>query len=177
LITLEPGTPFLQPDPAPARFVVPLAWANKMHGTTAGGEVAATWKVTHRWTLNPGYALMKMHLHTDPTSQDTTSAPNFEGSSPRQQAQLRSHVDLSHGLAWDANAYFIGALPFQHVPSYTRMDTHVSWQITHQLTLSVVGQNLLKDHHLESQDFVSLVNSSQPKRSVYAKITWQSTSR
>ena len=148
-----------------------------MHGTTAGGEASASWKVTHRWTLSPGYALMKMHLHTDPTSQDITSVPDYEGSSPVQQAQLRSHVDLSHGLAWDTAAYFVDALPFQQVPSYTRLDTHFSWQLTHELTLSVVGQNLVKDHHLESQDFISLVNSSQPKRSIYAKITWQSAGR
>jgi iron complex outermembrane receptor protein len=177
LITQEPEAPFLQTTPAPARFVIPLTRVNNMHGTTAGAEGSVNWKVTHRWALSPGYTLLRMHLHTTPTSPDTISAPDIEGSNPRHQAQLRSHVDLSHGLAWDTSAYFIDALPFQHVASYTRVDTHLSWQFRHGVTLSVVGQNLVKDHHLESQDFLSLVNSSQPKRSFYAKITWQSNSR
>ena len=33
----------------------------------------------------------------------------------------------------------------------------------------MVGQNLLRDHHLESLDAVTLVNSSLVKRSIYAK--------
>src|SRR6266700_1374992 len=177
LINFEPGTPFLQTVPAPSRTIVPFTWENNLYGTTAGGEVSATWKVTHRWTLNPGYALLRMHLHTRATSQDTNSAPDFEGSNPRQQGQLRSHVDLSHHLAWDASAYFVGPLPFQEVHSYTRVDTQLSWQLSHGMLLSVVGQNLVQDHHLESLDVVTVVNASQPKRSVYAKITWQSAGR
>jgi hypothetical protein len=36
----------------------------------------------------------------------------------------------------------------------------------------VVGQNLLRDRHLESNDALTLVNSGLIKRSAYAKITW-----
>jgi hypothetical protein len=39
--------------------------------------------------------------------------------------------------------------------------------------LSVVGQNLLRDHHVEFNDAFQSVNSSQVKRSAYAKLTWQ----
>ena len=177
LITLEPGTPFLQTDPAPARLIIPNTFANLMHGTTAGGEASVSWKAAHRWTLSTGYALFTVHLHTAAASQDTVSVADDQGSSPEHQAQIRSHVDLSHGLAWDAAAYFVDALPVQQVPSYTRVDTHLSWRVASGLTFSVVGQNLAKDHHLESQDAISLVNSSQPKRSVFAKITWQSHAR
>ncbi|MBZ5644168.1 MAG: TonB-dependent receptor [Acidobacteriia bacterium] len=173
LITLEPGTQFLQPSPAPARFVIPVIFQNEMHGSTAGLEISANMKITDRWTLSPGYALLKMHLHTDPLSQDTNSVPDYEGSNPQHQAQLRSHVELSHGLAWDASAYFVDRLPFQQVSSYTRVDTQISWKAAERLELSVVGQNLLQDHHLESLDAVTLVNSSLIKRSAYAKFTWR----
>ena len=173
LITNEPGTPFLQTDPPPSRFIVPLLEANQMHGTTVGGEISATWKVTPRWTLSPGYALLRTHLHTDATSQDTTLGPDTEGSNPRQQGQLRSHLELPRGFTWDASAYFVGPLPFQHVHSYTRLDTQLNWQLPNGVLLSVVGQNLLQDHHVEFQDLFALVNPSQVKRSVYAKLTWR----
>jgi len=38
--------------------------------------------------------------------------------------------------------------------------------------LRLTGQNLLGDHHEEFNDQFQSVNSSQIKRSAYAKITW-----
>jgi hypothetical protein len=82
-------------------------------------------------------------------------------------------VELSRGLFWDASAYFVSGLPIQGVPSYTRIDTQLTWQFAERADLSVVGQNLLRDHHLESMDQLTLVNSSLIKRSAYAKLTWR----
>jgi iron complex outermembrane recepter protein len=144
-----------------------------MRGTTQGVEASVNWKVTHRWTLSPGYSFLKMNLHTDATSLDTLSVANTEGSNPNHQAQLRSHVELPRGFSWDANAYFVDSLPVQPVPSYTRLDTQVGWRLAERVELNLVGQNLLQDHHGEFNDFLQSVNSSLVKRSAYAKITWQ----
>jgi iron complex outermembrane receptor protein len=144
-----------------------------MSGTTQGVEASVSWKATHRWTLSPGYSFLNMNLHTDAASLDTVSVANTEGSSPNHQAQLRSHVELPRGFSWDANAYFVGPLPVQPVPSYTRLDTQVSWRLAERIELNLVGQNLLQDQHEEFNNFLQSVNSSQVKRSAYAKITWQ----
>ena len=173
LATTEAGSPFLVVNPAPAHLVFPLVWGNLMHGTTDGIEVSANWKVNDRWTLSPGYALLQMHLHTDPTSQDTTTLADTEGSSPRHQAQLRSHLNLPARFVWDVSGYFVERLPAQEVPSYSRIDTQLSRQLGERLELSLVGQNLLRDHHLESNDMLTSVNPTQIKRSAYAKITWR----
>jgi len=114
-----------------------------------------------------------MHLHADRSSLDTSSAPDFEGSSPRHQAQLRSHLELGHGIAWDAAAYFTDRLPSQQVSGHTRVDTQLTWHIREKLTLSIAGQNLVQDHHLESQDDLTLVNASLVKRSAYARVAWR----
>ena len=114
-----------------------------------------------------------MDLQLDPTSMDTVSVADGEGSNPGNQAQLRSHVELPHALSWDANANFVGRLNAQAVPSYTRVDTQLAWKFSEKLTLNVIGQNLLKDHHLEFNDALQVVNSSQIKRSAYAKLSWQ----
>ncbi len=173
LETLEPGPEVLEPSPAPARFVVPIMFGNLMHGTTEGGEISANLKLTDRWRLSPGYAFLEMHLHTQPASLDATSVAEYQGSSPQHQAQLRSHVDLSHGLSWDASANFVSALPIQGVASYTRLDTQLKWKFAERAEFSLVGQNLLRDHHLESMDALTLVNSSLIKRSAYAKFSWR----
>jgi len=173
LATTEAGSPFLVANPPPSHLVFPLVWGNKMHGTTEGVEVSGNWKVNDRWTLSPGYALLQMHLHTDPTSQDTTTVADTEGSSPRHQGQIRSHLNLPHRFVWDASAYFVERLPAQQVASYTRIDTQLSRQLGEGLELSLVGQNLLQDHHLESNDQLTSLNPTQMKRSAYAKIAWR----
>jgi iron complex outermembrane recepter protein len=173
LESLEPGTEFLQNAPAPARFVVPIMFGNLLYGTTEGGEVSANLKLTDRWTLSPGYAFLEMHLKPRPASQDQISVAEIQGSSPQHRAQLRSHVDLSHGLSWDASAYFVSALPVQGVASYTRVDTQLRWKFAERAELSLVGQNLLRDQHLESLDAITLVNSSLIKRNAYARFTWR----
>ena len=173
LQTVEPGTEVFEPTPAPARFVIPMVFGNLMHGSTEGAEFSVNLKLTDRWTLSPGYAFLEMHLHTAPSSLDTTSVAENQGASPQHQAQLRSHMELTHGLSWDASAYFVSRLPIQGVPSYTRIDTQLVWKFAERAEISVVGQNLLQNDHLESMDQLTVVNSSLIKRDAYAKFTWR----
>ena len=173
LESLDPSAPFFESNPVPNLLVHPIVLGNTLNGTTQGVEVSVNWRVTRRWTVSPGYSFLNMNLHTDPTSLDTVSVANTEGSNPNHQAQLRSHVELPRGFSWDANAYFVDSLPVQPVSSYTRLDTQVGWRLAERIELNLVGQNLLQDHHEEFNDFLQSVNSSLVKRSAYAKITWQ----
>ena len=173
LESLDPSAPFFESNPVPNLLVHPIVLGNTLNGTTQGVEVSVNWRVTRRWTVSPGYSFLNMNLHTDPTSLDTVSVANTEGSNPNHQAQLRSHVELPRGFSWDANAYFVDSLPVQPVPSYTRLDTQVGWRLAERIELNLVGQNLLQDHHEEFNDILQSVNSSLVKRSAYAKITWQ----
>jgi iron complex outermembrane recepter protein len=165
--------PFFEPNSVPPVLVHPVSFANKMYGTTEGVEASIKWKATSRWTLSLGYSFLEMHLRTESTSLDSTSVADAQGSNPGHQAQLRSHVELSRNFAWDTNAYFVGRLPAQFVASYTRLDSQLTWRLAERLQLSVTGQNLLKDHHVEFNDPFQSVNSSQVKRSAYVKVTWQ----
>jgi iron complex outermembrane receptor protein len=164
---------FFDPTSVPPLLIIPQSLGNKMYGTTEGIEAWVKWKLTNRWTLSTGYSFLEMHLHTTSTSLDSTSVADARGSNPGHQAQLRSHLELSGGLAWDATAYFVGRLPAQFVASYTRLDTQLTWKLAERVELSLTGQNLLRDHHVEFNDPFQAVNSSQVKRSAYAKLTWQ----
>jgi hypothetical protein len=59
------------------------------------------------------------------------------------------------------------------IPAYTRLDTGLTWKPRERVSLSVVGQNLLKDHHMEFEDINGSMQSGQIKRSGYIKVTWQ----
>jgi iron complex outermembrane receptor protein len=172
LRSTEPGAPVFATDPVP-HLQLPLVFDNLLRGTTEGIEASAHFKITDRWTLSPGYALLRMNLRLDPASLDTTTVVDVEGSNPRHQVQLRSAVNLSRSLAWDTNAYFVGRLAAQQTPSYTRLDTQLRWHPTERVELSLVGQNLLKNLHVESNDAITSAISTQVKRSAYAKVSWQ----
>jgi iron complex outermembrane receptor protein len=179
LQTTEPSVSFFEPTPPPAHLVQTVMYENLMHGETHGVELAANWKVTDRWSLSPGFSLAFEHMHTDPHSLDTQTVPFVEGSAPDHPIQLRSHFDLRGGLTWDLSAYYVDDLKNQgplgnlRIPTYTRLDTGLTWNLGETVTLSVVGQNLLRDHHMEFEDMNGSLQSGQMKRSGYLKLTWQ----
>ncbi len=171
--TREPLAPFLDNVPPPTHFILPITYENLMHGETEGIEVAVNWQPTPRWTLSPGYAFEEIHMHLAPASHDTTSVAATEGSSPDHSAQLRSHFVFTHALSWDTSAYFIGRLTDPSEPSYARLDTQLSWLVGKGVSLSFVGQNLLRDLHEEFVDSTNTARSTQVKRSAYAKFAWR----
>jgi iron complex outermembrane receptor protein len=173
LVTFEPGTPYVDPDPPPPHLNVPLYFANEMYGESHGVELAVNWKIKDRWTLSPGYAFERIHLHLGSESHDTTSVSAGEGNSPHVQAQLRSSLILTRRFEWNTSAYFVGRLLAEQVPSYTRLDSGITWRANKHLAVSLIGQNLLKDHHLEANSEDQTEISSLIKRSAYAKFTWQ----
>ena len=170
--TFEPGTPFLESTPLPVHIVQPFTNKNLMHGEGHGLEVFANWKVSSRWTLSPGFAFEEIHMHLAPTSRDTGSVDDSEGSNPRNSAQLRSHFELARALSWDASVYFVDRLVDPEVPSYTRLDTGLTWRLADKLSASIIGQNLLRDRHIEFIFPGNLHSSTLIKRAAFVKFTW-----
>ena len=171
--TTEPAAAFFENSPAPAHTVLPFTFQNLMHGEGHGVEIAANWKVTDRWRLSPGYAFEQIHMHLEAPSQDPSGAFDDEGTNPVHSAQLRSHVDLRHGISWDVSGYFVDRLKSGGAPAYTRLDTGLTWRWTEALSMTVVGQDLWKDRHVEFVDDAGAVRSTLIKRSIYGKLTWQ----
>ena len=179
LQTTEPYISFFEAIPLPPHQVQSVIYQNLMFGETHGIEIAANWKVNGRWSLRPGYAFKAEHLHLDPQSADTQTVPFQQGNSPDHSIQLRSHFEFTSKLAWDVSAYYVDALKDQgpltnvRIPSYTRLDTGLTWKLGEKFSTSLVGQNLLKDHHLEFEDVFGSMQSGLIKRSGYVKFTWQ----
>jgi iron complex outermembrane receptor protein len=171
LASLEPGATRIETNPEPIHLLIPESFGNSLFGETHGIETFANWKVSRSWTLNPGYTFFAIHLHEFAGSQDG-SIPGTQGGTPDHQAQLRSSVSLPWNLQWDAAAYFVNRLPAQSIPSYTRLDTGLTWRAGERVSLSVVGQNLLKDLHPEYSGPDSTVQSGLMRRAAYAKIAW-----
>jgi iron complex outermembrane receptor protein len=150
-----------------------------MYGETHGIEITANWKVSSRWTISPGYTLEQLHMHTEPGSADIQSGGFVEGGTPHHSAQLRSHLDLRQNLSWETSASFAnhltnqGLSTFERIPAFTRLDTGLTWKPGEAVSVSVFGQDLLNDHHIEFEDVFGSMQSGQIKRSAYAKLTWR----
>jgi iron complex outermembrane receptor protein len=170
--SVEPGATGIETNPEPTHLLVPSYLGNGLHGETHGIELFANWKVTSFWSMSPGYSFISMHLHPFAGSQDFTDASGDEGGAPDHQAQLRSSVSLPHNLQWNASAYFVNRLPAVSIPSYTRLDSGLIWHAGERASVSVVGQNLLKNLHPEYAGPSSSVQSDLMRRSAYAKIAW-----
>jgi len=74
-----------------------------------------------------GIHLSDLQLHTKPGSTDTTQEGQ-EGDSPRQQAFLKSTMDLPHRVEFDCILRYVDELPHQHVPQYVAFDVHLGWR-------------------------------------------------
>jgi iron complex outermembrane receptor protein len=172
LESTEPGAMGLEMTPAPPHVLIPSTLGNGMYGETHGIEVFANWKAASHWTLSPGYAFFSMHLHKFAGSLDTTTAQATEGTTPDHQAQLRSSVNLPKNLQWSASAYFVNRLQALAIPSYTRVDTGLTWRAGERISISAVGQNLFSNHHMEFSGPDSTEQPGLMRRSAYAKIFW-----
>jgi iron complex outermembrane receptor protein len=167
------------PTTADYPFPFPVYFQNNLQGTTQGLELSSTYQPLDWWQWHAGYDLLLEHLHVRAGQVDSTGPLN-ETADPKGQAFLRSSMDLPRGITFDAALRWVDALHLDSgptgpyivgvVPSYWQLDSRLAWQPTRNLTLSLVGQNLLREYHVE-YGFPSPSNV-QIARSVYARFTW-----
>jgi iron complex outermembrane receptor protein len=162
----------LEGTPSPVHLVLPAVVRSYISGNTDGVEVSATGKISKAWKLTGGYTLFQIHLRPAPPSQDTSTAGEEEGSSPRHQFLIRSMLNLSRTVQLDSAVYYVGRLPGPSVPQYTRLDVRLGWRPNRNFEVSAGGQNLLDPRHFEfgSGD---LVSATQVRRNVYAMLTFR----
>ena len=140
------GPAFVEFSPPPLKIVLPLMFANKLHGNVQGIEVAPTWQVLPWWRLRASYSFLHMHLQADVDSNDTVNAVKTEESSPRHQASLQSTMSLPGNFEFDLMPRFVDALPSQGVGSYYAVDVRVGWRPIPALDISLLGRNLNGRH-------------------------------
>jgi iron complex outermembrane receptor protein len=163
LASLELGTPFV--DPLSGNTIVPIVNENLTDGRAEGVEMQAAYAPLQRWQLVGTYSYLSLHL--EPHGLDLNAGKLYEGATPRHQFGLRSLLDLSAGFAIDAQLRRSTDIDARgSVPAYTELDVRFAWHALERIELSLVGQNLLHDHHSEFPTPVG----SEVERSVYGRI-------
>jgi iron complex outermembrane receptor protein len=160
-------------------FPYPVYFQNNLEGDTYGLELSATYQILDWWRLHAGYDLLRENIHVKPGQVDATGATN-ETADPRGQSALRSSMDLPRNLQLDAAVRWVDALHINNgptggpvvgiVPAYFEFDTRIAWHATKKLELSIVGQNLLHDHHPE-YGYPS-PSREEIERTVFGQVSW-----
>jgi iron complex outermembrane recepter protein len=171
--SVEQGTPTL--DPASGIVTVPFLNVNLTDARSQGAELLAAFSPRADWRLIGSYSYV--YLDMQPHGLDLNRSEYLEGTTPRHQFSLRSLLDLPGELQLDAHLRHSTKLERQPeiavgpgIEGYTELDLRLAWQASEQLELSLVGQNLLDDHHAE---FGTPDARGEIERSVYGKVTWQ----
>ncbi len=156
----------LEPLNPPAPF--PVARSSGLIGHTSGAELTLEWQASAAWRLFAGYTELRVHTEPQPGNLDVTSDRNI-ARDPNRQLILRSLLNLPAHWELDTTVRYVGEISNDNVPAYTEADVHLGWQLSAAWSFSLVGQNLLHDHHAE---FGAMVGRREIGRSVYLQGTW-----
>jgi iron complex outermembrane receptor protein len=174
LVKQAPGAPEFTADPGPPHVVIPLVFANSGRLRSFGTEFFMNWNVSNRWKLSPGFGLIRMNWAPDAFGNVSRGEPVIDNT-PKRQFQVRSSLDLTRRLEWDASVEYAGALRDAGTGptrGYARVDTRLGWKVGELVEISIAGQNLLTPRHAEFPDFYP-VHHTLVERSIFGKITWR----
>ncbi len=147
-------------------LLINVPYANGLHGSGNGVEIAPDWKLFRWWELKGSYSYVQLDL----SGTDTGTAAADMGSSPHHEVKIESHFDLSKRFELDPMYRYVSALASGPIPAYQTADLRFGWRFINHFELSVVGQNLFQPIHAEyAGDPGPLVFI---RRSAYAKLTW-----
>ena len=107
--------------------------------------------------------------------------PAAAGSSPKNQLSLRSGFSLPHQVSLDLWFRYVDRILAgypdirlgQPVNDYATLDTRLAWKPHPDLELSLMGQNLLDNRHIEFIQEAYAPNQTQIPRSIYFKVDWR----
>ena len=149
---------------APLRFVI----GNKMEGQATSVEAWGIVQLSDHWRVSAGGAWLDQHLRLKASSADPIG-PRLAGNDPEYHWIVRSSLDLPGRLELDASMRHVAELPLPRVPAYTAVDLRLGWRPNDRFELSVTGQNLFDERHVE---FGSAATASQIEREFRVGIRW-----
>ncbi len=157
-------------DNASTPSVVPVVVKNNLDGNSYGVEIATDFRIYDYWRLQLSYNYLAINLKLKTLGSDYFTKYD-EGSVPKQQASLRSLMDLNNSWQLDLWARYVDELPSIDINGYFELDVRLNWQIRKDLSLTFAGQNLLDSQHPEYVSEYLETKSTETQRSAYAKMT------
>ncbi|MDH4188363.1 MAG: TonB-dependent receptor, partial [Nitrospira sp.] len=146
-------------------------YANNARGHATGIEVAADWRPFDWWTLRPAFSYQQTVVDGPPIT--STPATGRERSTPDHQASLQSRMTWNRQWEFDAWYRYVERLTAVNIPGYHTLDLRLGWHMTGQLTLDLVGQNLLDKAHPEFRTNAGGTQLTEVQRAGFLRLTWR----
>ncbi len=165
-------TQLLDPVMLADRIEQTLSFTNDNDGRTYGTEIVVVWSPRSWFRCDASYALLQIDIENKITGEEQQVEE-----SPQNSFLLRTEFQLPANLeldAWfrtaDQSIMALGTGEMKAIDGITTMDIRLGWKPSSRVRLSLVGQNLLDQGHLE---FIpeSFTRPTLVLRSWYAKAT------
>jgi iron complex outermembrane receptor protein len=163
---------FTYSQPKPPLFNLPATLGNDVDGHSYGTELACTINILPTWRLITTYTFMTMNM--DAHQSDSPVKKFFEDDVPRHQFSLRSWLNLPGNLELDSWLRYTDDMNDYDLDNYFSLDVRIGWQVSDTVNISLAGQNLLDDRHLEYGPS-TLLNTevTEIERGFYLKMLWE----
>lgn len=137
---------------------------------TYGAEIAVVWQMLDWWRWDANYSLL-LYDFNDNSGQSSRS--------PTHRASMHGALSLTEDVDMDLLFRYVdrnhvsGTLFGSDViQDYISLDVRLAWRPVAGLELSLVGQNLLDEQHLEYRQ-ENLTRPTEIDRGMYGKLNWQ----
>jgi len=155
--------------PISDRAVIPIRFANDLHGESHGVELSGEWQVVDTWRLSATYTYLEIFLHADDAAVVTEDEENR---SPHNQMTLHSAHTLPHATDLDLWLRYVDDVTDFDIPDYLTLDARLAWRPAPAWELSLVGRNLLDDRHPELFSELRDIHAAEVERSIYGQVRW-----
>ena len=142
---------------------------NNIEVDTLGVELASDVQMLDWWRIRGAYTYINMWVEGPINTAISTTGRG----TPHHQGSIRSLMTLPYQVEFDSWLRITDNVSAPNIAGYVELDLRLGWKPWPNLDVSVVGQNLLDNHHPEAAP--SLFLATQPtevQRSVYGKLTW-----
>jgi iron complex outermembrane receptor protein len=156
-------------EPLNPPFAFPVQASSELRGRSVGAELTAEWRAAPPWRLRAGYTEMRVRSEPQPGT-DARATRDSIARDPNHQFRIRSLWDLSSRWEIDLDLRYTSPITTQRAPGYTESNLRVGWTPSAEWELSLLGQNLLHNHHPE---FNAPGSRREIQRGVYAKASWR----
>jgi iron complex outermembrane receptor protein len=152
---------------------VPFFFTNNGQGNSVGFEASTVWQMTDWWRWNANYSFIETTFQQPSTDQTITSFSPAHRVSVRAEITPIEDINFDLWLRYNSNANLVNARALgSNLPihEYVTLDARLGWQVHPGIELSVTGQNLLDNRHLEFVEETWVLPTQIP-RGVYGKIS------
>ncbi|OUD12123.1 TonB-dependent receptor plug domain-containing protein [Thioflexithrix psekupsensis] len=165
---------YFVPELEKGRVILFNQVTNATEGVVYGVEITADGQFNAHWRWQTAYSFLESDLNATLKIAEANTI-DAEMNNPRHQWALRSILDMGENWQWDLGLRYVDNVVFNQNPvaDYWQLDSRLAYAWDKNITLSLVGQNLLSKYQdeLSTVRFNPLYRANE--RSFYGQIQWQ----